>query len=84
MPPAGTYMAVGFPSFDQSVAERSFVYFTVVPASGTKLGGGGSNTSKVEVLDVSDTAVTIRVDYDETLSDGQYVVSGEFTVTRCP
>jgi hypothetical protein len=84
MPAAGTYLAVGIPSFDKGVAEKKFVNFTVVPEQGTNFGGGGTNTGEVEVLDASDTAVAIRVEYNEALKDGDYVVSGDFSVTRCP
>jgi hypothetical protein len=84
MPYAGTYLAVGLTSFDKGVAPKSFVYFTIIPQEGTDMSGGGSNTGQVEVLDASDTAVTVKVEYDEDLKDGHFVVSGDFTVTRCP
>jgi hypothetical protein len=84
MPAAGTYVAVGLGAFDVGVAAKSFVYFTVISAQGTDMSGGGSNAGTVEVRDATDTAVTIRVDYHDTLSDGDYAMTGDFSVTRCP
>ena len=84
LPLPGTYLAVGIPTFDEGVADENFVYFAVAPEKGTDFGGGGSNAGTVEVLDGGDTVVTIRVEYDDTLSDGNYIVSGDFTVSRCP
>jgi hypothetical protein len=85
MPEAGTYVAVGVPGsgFVPGGAENSVVYFTVVSASGD-VSGSGSNAGRVDVLDATDTAVTIRVDYRDSLGIGECVVSGEFTATRCP
>jgi hypothetical protein len=83
MPEAGTYVSVGLPSFDKGVAEKSFVDFTVISKSGS-VNGSGSSVGEVEVLDATDTAVTVRVDYRDTLSIGECVVSGDFTATRCP
>ncbi len=84
MPPAGTYLAVSIPSLDTGVAAQNFLDFTVVPEHGYDLGGGGSNTGTVEVLEVSPTAIAIRVTYHDELKDGTYDVSGDFSVTRCP
>jgi hypothetical protein len=84
MPAPGTYMSVAVPSFDRGVTERAFVYFIVISEHGSDLSGGGSNAGTVEVVDSTDTTVTVRIDYHATLSDGDYAVSGDFTVTRCP
>jgi hypothetical protein len=84
MPAAGTYVSVAVPAFDLGVAAKSFVYFMVIPQHGTNISGGGSNGGKVEVLDARDAAVTLRVDYHATLSDGDYVMSGDFGASRCP
>lgn len=83
MPEAGTYVAVGIPSFDPGVVDKSLVYFTVVSKNG-EVSGTGSNAGKVEVLDATDTAVTLKVDYRDSLGIGECVVSGDFSVTRCP
>jgi hypothetical protein len=84
MPAAGTYVAVALGAFDVGVADDSFVYFTVITAQGTDMSGGGSNAGTVEILDATDAAVTIRVDHHDSLSDGDYAMTGDFSVTRCP
>lgn len=85
IPAAGTYVFVGLPGFDKGVDEHGFVDFTVVSKGGSNIGTGSSD-GKVEVLDATDTAVTIRVDYRHTLEalGGEGVVNGEFSATRCP
>jgi hypothetical protein len=83
MPAAGTYLSVALSSFDLGVAQTNFVQFMVIPRFGN-IGGGGSNTGTVEVVEASDAAVTIKIEYRDTMSDGDYTVSGSFTVTRCP
>ena len=83
MPAAGTYVSVVLPSFDLGVAETGYVQFMVVSKYGG-IDGRGSNASKVEVLDATDSAVTLRVDYHDTLNGSDYLVSGDFTATRCP
>jgi hypothetical protein len=82
MPAAGTYVSVLIPSFDIGVAETGYVQFMVVSKFGG-IDGRGSNASKVEVLDATDSTVTLRVDYHDTLNGSDYVVSGDFTATRC-
>lgn len=84
MPAAGTYVSFAVPSFDLGVAADSFVYFTVIPEQGTDMGGGGSNQGQIEVREATDAAVTVRVDYHDTLADGDYAVSGDFSAVRCP
>jgi hypothetical protein len=82
MPPSGTYVGVGIPNLDKGVATRNSVSYTVV--DGSDMSGGGSTGGTVEVLDVSDTAVTIRVDFRATLSAGEFIVRGDFGAFRCP
>lgn len=84
MPAAGTYVSVAVPAFEVGVAAKSFVYFMVIPERGTDISGGGSNTSTVEILEATDAAISIRVDYHDTLRDGDYAMTGDFGVTRCP
>jgi hypothetical protein len=83
MPAAGTYVSVALPSFDLGVAATSYVEFMVVSNYGG-VDGLGSAASKVEVLDTTDSAVTLAVDYHDNLNGSDYVVSGNFTTTRCP
>src|SRR5512141_3516333 len=80
IPAAGTYVFVALPSFDKGVAERNLVDFMAV-SEGGRNNGSGSDVGKVEVLDATDTAVTIRVEYRDSLSFGECVVSGEFSAT---
>jgi hypothetical protein len=85
MPAAGTYVAVAISNFDVGVAPKNMVQFMIIPKSKLgSIGGGGSNTGTVEVTEASDAAVTLKIEYRDTLSDGDYTVSGSFTVTRCP
>ncbi len=81
--PAGTYVFVALPSFDKGVAERNMVDYTVASQGGS-FNGTGSDIGKVEVLDATDAAVTIRVEYRDSLSFGECVMSGDFSATRCP
>jgi hypothetical protein len=83
MPAAGTYVSVALPSFDLGVAATGYVQFMVVSKYGG-VDGLGSTASKVEILDATDSAVTLGVDYHDTLNGSDYVVSGNFTTTRCP
>jgi len=82
MPAAGTYISVAVPSFDLGVAETGYVQFMVVSTYGG-VDGLGSTASKVEVLDATDGIVTLGVDYHDNLNGSAYVVSGNFTTTRC-
>jgi hypothetical protein len=83
LPEEGTYLSVGIPSFDQGVAAKSFVQFMMISALGN-VSGGGANSGTVEVLPSPDAAVTVRIDFHDALSGGDYLVSGAFTVSRCP
>ncbi len=83
MPAAGTYVSVVLPSFDLGVAATGYVQFMVVSTYGG-IDGRGSNASKVEVLDATESTVTLRVDYHDNLNGSDYMVSGDFTATRCP
>ena len=82
MPAAGTYVSVGLPSFDIGVAKTGYVQFMAVSKFGG-IDGRGSNANKVEVLDATDSTVTLRVDYHDTLNGSDYVISGDFTASRC-
>jgi hypothetical protein len=84
MPEAGTYVSVGLPNFDKGVAAKSLTYFMLIGKDGSLIGTGSSD-GQVEVLDATDTAVTISVDYRHTLEGiGEGVVNGSFSATRCP
>jgi hypothetical protein len=82
MPASGTYVGVALPNLDKGVAAKDSISYTVVDGSDMK--GGGSSGGTVEVLDATDAAVTIRVDFRATLSTGEFIVNGDFTVSRCP
>jgi hypothetical protein len=85
MPAAGTYLSVALSNFDLGVAAKNFVQFMIIPNSKFgSIGGGGSTAGTVEVMEASDIGVTIKIEYRDTLSDGDYAVSGSFTATRCP
>jgi hypothetical protein len=81
-PIEGTFVQVEIPSATKGIPDRHMVMFTVV--SGGNVTGGGSSSGTVEVLDVSDSLITVRVAYQDTIQDVAYAVNGDFGVVRCP
>jgi len=83
-PDHGTFVSVEVPNADKGVASKNFVNFSVF-ANGDYAGvAGGSNTGTVEVLDASDTAITLRVAYRDTIENDEVALNGDYGVTRCP
>jgi hypothetical protein len=82
-PGTGTFVSVQFASAETGPAMDPMVEFTVV-SGGHVTGGGGSNQGTVEVLEVSERTITIRVTYHDTIQGIEYAVNGDFGVVRCP
>jgi hypothetical protein len=83
-PNHGTFISVEVPSTAKGVASKNFVNFDVF-ANGDYAGvGGGSNTGTVEVLDATDSTITLRVAYRDTIQNAELILSGDYGVTRCP
>jgi hypothetical protein len=80
--PDGTYVQVDVPSAASGPADKHLIVIKLV--AGDAVGGCGSTAGQVEVLSASDTALTLRVAYEETLADGTFAVNGDFGVVRCP
>ena len=83
-PNHGTFVTVEVPSADKGVASKNFVNFDVF-ANGDYAGVGvGSNTGTVEVLDSTDSTITLRVAYRDTIQSAELVLNGDYGITRCP
>ena len=72
------------PSATKGVASKSFVYFSIFEDGDYADVGGGSSTGTVEVMDVSDSAITVHVSYRDTIQDAELVLEGDYGVNRCP
>src|SRR5512138_346168 len=59
--PDGTYVQVDVPSATPGPADKHLIVIKLVTADG--VGGCGSTAGAVQVLDASDTALTLRVAY---------------------
>ncbi len=81
-PDAGNYMIATRPYYWGSNGWK-YVGFMKISQDG-HIDDDGSETDKIEAPDITDSTVTIRVDYRESLSLGECVTSGEFKITRCP
>jgi hypothetical protein len=81
-PDAGNYMIATRP-YSSGGNGWKYVGFMVISKDG-HIDDDGSETDKIEAPDITDSTVTIRVDYRESLSFGECVASGEFKVSRCP
>jgi hypothetical protein len=82
-PGTGTFVSVEFPSAEVGVTTDHMVELTIV-SKGHVTGGGGSNQGTVEVLEVSEHTLTLRVAYRDTVQGTEYAVNGDFGVVRCP
>jgi hypothetical protein len=78
----GTFVQVQISSAATGISNTHVVTFDVISGGFGK--GGGSSLGTVEVLDVSDTIITIRVAYQDTVSGVTYAINGDFGVVRCP
>ena len=81
-PPSGLYVNVQIPDAVLGVPSEHFFSFNII--SGGDVDGGGSNSGSVEVTAVSDTAITLSVDYTDTVGEKEYALSGTFEFARCP
>lgn len=82
-PDHGTFIAVQVSSATLGPASKNFVDFSVFANGDYAPVGGGSNAGTVEVMAVSDTAITVRVAYKDTIKNAELVLNGDFGVTRC-
>ncbi len=83
-PNHGTFVSVEVPNADKGVASKNFVNFQVFVNGDYGDVGGGSNTGTVEVLDASDSTITLRVAYRDTIQNAELAINGDYGVTRCP
>ena len=78
----GTFVEIQISSAAKGIPATHVVMFDVI--SGGNGTGGGSGNGTVEVLDVSDSIITIRVAYQDTANGVAYAINGDFGVVRCP
>ena len=83
-PNHGTFVTVEVPSADKGVASKNFVNFDVFANGDYADVGGGSNSGTVEVLDATDSTITLRVTYRDTIKNAELAINGDYGVTRCP
>lgn len=82
-PDHGTFVTLEVPSADKGVASKNFVSFDVFVNGDYADVGGGSNTGTIEVLDATDTTITLRVSYRYTIQGTELAINGDYGVTRC-
>lgn len=83
-PDHGTFVSVQVPSANKGIASKHFVNFDVFVNGDYADVGGGSNQGTVEVLDATDSTISIRVAYRDTIQDAELVLEGDFSTVRCP
>jgi hypothetical protein len=80
--PDGIYVQVQISSAAKGVPDKHMVLFTII--TGGHVSGAGSDAGTVEVLDVSDSLIVLRVAYQDVIEGTSYAVNGDFGVARCP
>jgi hypothetical protein len=80
-PDVGYWVQVQVAKAELGVASRNMVMFSDF-AHG--LFGAGSSTGRVEVTELTDAVIGLKIAYADTIQDLAYALDGEFGISRCP
>jgi hypothetical protein len=80
-PDAGYWVQVQVAKAELGVASRNMVMFSDFAHN---LLRAGSSTGTVEVTELSDAVIALKIAYADTIQGVAYTLDGEFGVSRCP
>jgi hypothetical protein len=80
-PDDGYWVQVQIAKAELGVASRNMVMFSDFAHD---LLGAGSSTGTVEVTELSDAVIGLKIAYADTIQNVAYALDGEFGVSRCP